>query len=234
MPIWLAQDSTVGQVGGVGRRGLEVDDGPTGRLQSLTHLCVGRLEHLVGGVPVDRGQVAAVKLEEVDGPRGEGVGVLLEVVPAAGVAGAGLGAGVGVDPELQAAFVEVVAEPLHSVRELGGVRHEVAVGVALGRRPAVVDVDVVVAGGGEPCLDQGVRGVDEGLLGDVAAGDCPAVEDHRRRERQAVLRGGVVGLGQPSVGRAAPACLRGLGRGRLRRARRQTSCEGDGEGEGRD
>ena len=63
-------------------------------------------------------EAAQVVLEVIDAPVGIHLGVLFFVAERAFVVGAGLGAGRGVDAELEALGVDVVGERFH-VRELG-------------------------------------------------------------------------------------------------------------------
>src|SRR5205823_3135081 len=103
----------------------------------------------------------------------------------------------GVDAELQALVVHVVGHVLDAVREPDRVRYQVAVAVPRGQRPAVVDVDVLVAGILQARGDERVRHAqDEGLVeGGGAPGRVPVVEAHRGRTDQAVLqRGSGLGL----------------------------------------
>src|SRR5262249_50280537 len=102
------------------------------------------------GVPLLRGAalvVAVVVLQVVHAPVGGRLRVHLLVVQRAGHGvRAGPGAGAGVDAELQATGVHVVGERLDPAGERGRVGGEPAARVPVLGRPAVVDVDVLVAG----------------------------------------------------------------------------------------
>jgi hypothetical protein len=196
-----------------------VDDVAAGRGECVAH----RL------VPLDRRDalvVAVVVLQIVDPPVGEGLGVDLLVSEAGRQPLAGRGAGRGVDAELESLRVDVVGEGRDPVREVDRIRLESALRVALGRHPAVVDVDVLVAGVGHAGLDDDVGGVADQLLVDVAAEGVPAVPPHRRGRREVTE---VVVVGR--LGRGG-RFGRG-GRGNEERGEGEWSRE-DGEGGGED
>ena len=71
--------------------------------------------------------------------------VLILMAEAAGTPGAGLRARVGINAELQPQRVNVVAHRLHAMRKALRVDDDVGIGVAA-YLPAVVDVDVHIAG----------------------------------------------------------------------------------------
>ena len=150
--------------------------------------------------------VAAVHLQAVNAPTSVRVGVgghvagqRAELVLAlARVLAARESAHIVVRPQLEALGVDVIAERLHARREARRVCHELAAR-AVPIRPAVVDVDVLVAERaplrrGE---DVGVRFyelladavVRVGVAVDLAAEALPRHPAHRRRPRQAVVEG---------------------------------------------
>jgi hypothetical protein len=89
------------------------------------------------------------------------------MAPAGWVAFTGGVAGIRIDPKLEAACMDVVAQGLHPRRELCGVWLQYASSITR-CHPAVIDVDILV-----PCIPQaaGYQGIcyllDEGLI-DVA------------------------------------------------------------------
>src|SRR5207244_1561494 len=117
---------------------------------------------------------------------------------------------VGVDAGLQALAVDVVGDGAHAAGPLTGVDGDVAVAVPGALPPALVDVDVPVAGGGESGRDERV----DLLLDDVVID----------------LRGEAV-PGGPAHGGGRDGHL--AGRRRLRRARLGEQ-EGGGRGQGED
>ena len=165
-------------------------------------------------------------------------------------------------PALRPEAVDVVRERLH-VRE-AGVRVDPARGVALRslevrllrprlHRPAVVDVDVLVAVVGEAARDDRVGGLPHDPVGDVVLPHVPAVPAHVRGQRQRVadhdperalrravaVRGrqgdGVRARGRhrpadPAVGRVEP---KAGGKALGREAHRPLAGRGDREEEGR-
>ena len=104
-------------------------------------------------------------------------GVLLLVAEAAFVTAAGLGAGAGVDAELEALGVDVVAEGLHVGEAVVGVEDALGVALAL---PGVVEVDVDVAGVLHAGGDELVGGAADVGVGDVVGEVVPTVPAHRR------------------------------------------------------
>ncbi len=163
-----------------------VEDRAAGLLQGVAH-------GLVPGPGVDALVVAVVVLEVVDAPGRPQVGVLLLVAEPAGEAldVTGVVAGAGVDAELQALAVHVVGEGLDAVREADRVGHQVAARVALGLGPAVVEVDVLVAGRLEALGDEDVGDALDHRLVELgpAVGGVPVVEAHLRRQVEAVVEG---------------------------------------------
>ncbi len=164
-----------------------VDDGPPGRLEGVAHGAVALLR-------VDAEVVAVVVLEVVHAPVGELLCVAVLVAERAreSRAVAGLEAGAGVDAELEALGVDIVRDGLDAVREAGRVGHQLAVRVAVRQGPAVVEVDVPVAGVLEALVHEQVRDpLDHGLVevGSAVRG-VPVVEAHRRGEGEAVGQGG--------------------------------------------
>jgi len=164
-----------------------VEDRPVGGFESVAHLAVGVDHHLEGGIGVAvvfcselahrilHG--AEVVLEEVDAPAGVHLSVLNFVAEAAFVASTGLWSGRGVDAELEALGVDVVAERLHVGEAAVGM--ELSVGVA-GALPGVVDVDVDVAGVAHAGGDHEIGcGTNVGV-GDVFCEVIPAIPAHWR------------------------------------------------------
>ena len=81
--------------------------------------------------------------------------------------------------------MQVVSQGLHPARELDRVGHEVAVGVPLLLRPAVVHDDVDVARVAHSVGDHGVRGLpDENLIA-VAGERVPGIPAHWGGQGQA-------------------------------------------------
>src|SRR6185295_2687960 len=95
--------------------------------------------------PVLGSGAAPVVLEVIDAPCCVLARILEFVAAAAGSSCASLGAGVGVDTELQALGVDIVGDGLDAVGKRLGVGLDVAILVAR-NLPAVVDDDVLVPG----------------------------------------------------------------------------------------
>ena len=89
--------------------------------------------------------------------------------------------------------MDVVGDALDAVGELGRIRHEVAVGVALLLQPAVVDVDVLVARGLHAVRDHRIGRLLDQLRAHAAAEGVPVVPPQ--------LRGGGQPVGQRARGR---------------------------------
>ena len=134
--------------------------------------------------------VAPVVLEEVDAPRREARRVD-PLVPerARHRVLAAVRARARVHAEREPALVQVLAERGHPRREVG-VGHEVARRVALGLRPAVVDLDDRVPRGEQPLRRHRVRARSDVVFRDRAARALPIRPPHRRDEVQAVLERG--------------------------------------------
>ena len=157
-------------------------EGPLANEQHGPTCCVQRLGHLrahrLGPERVDE---AAVELEGVDRPVCEGSRVQLEVAGAGRrqlgrIAGAGLGAAVAIDAQLQVEPVDVVGQVLDAPCEAAPVGHQPAHGVALELRPAVVDVDVAVAEQLPVALDQRLGHLEEEVAVDAILGVLCAVD----------------------------------------------------------
>src|SRR5581483_9353470 len=84
-----------------------VDDWPAGMEQGLSHFGVNRGH---GMIIVDLAGAAPIVLQVIDSPSRVGVGVLLLMLKAAFVAGAGFRSWRRVDAKLQAFAVDVVAQ----------------------------------------------------------------------------------------------------------------------------
>ncbi len=154
-------------------------DRPAGGVQGVAHLGVTLFR--IGAVGV-----APVVFQIVDAPRGIRLGVLLLVFVSAGKARAGLCARAVVHAEFETLRVEVVAEGLHAARELLGIGHEIAVGIALSGAPAVVDHDVLIAGVPHAILGHRVGHAADEFFIDVAGERVPTVPAHRRSLGEAV------------------------------------------------
>ena len=107
---------------------------------------------------------------------------------AARAALASVGAGAGIQAELEAEAVDVIGECLHTGRETLRIRDDIAVGIAV-HLPAVVDDDVFVAGVGHAGGGHRIGHLLDELLADVAAELVPGVPAHRRRGREAAVQG---------------------------------------------
>ncbi|EFG07859.1 Hypothetical protein SCLAV_2787 [Streptomyces clavuligerus] len=142
-----------------------------------------RLGHGAVALPgVDAVVVAVVVLEIVHAPGGPQGRVPAFVPEAAGEALdiAGPGARAGVDAELQPFGVDIVGQCLDAAGEAHRVGDEVARGVALGERPAVVEIHVAVSGVPQPLGDEGVGDALDHRLVELGAavGGVPVVEAH--------------------------------------------------------
>nr|GFC74764.1 hypothetical protein [Tanacetum cinerariifolium] len=162
--------------------------------------------------------VAPVVLEVVDAPTGVLLGILKLVAPAAGPPAARLRARIGVDAKLEAFAVDVIGQRLHTRRKALGIGLNEALCIALAV-PAVVDVDVGVAGVLHAASHHGISHFLNQFLIDVAGKLVPAVPAHggpqgfdpRRQPRERDLAGGAVvddvygvhSLGGIAEGRAA-------------------------------
>ena len=134
--------------------------------------------------------VAPVDLDEVDPPVREQPSVAEFVAEARGEAHAGLRARVGVDAEAQPEGMHALGDVADAARELRVIGDEIALTVALGPHPAVVDHDVAI-----PRVD------DEPLV-DVAFEGVPAVPAHRRRGREPVRKATEAHYGTTATRRA--------------------------------
>src|SRR5271166_6910615 len=157
-----------------------VDDWAVGRAQGVAHLLVDGTHSRVG---IEAAGTAPVVLEVVHAPRGVGLGVLCLVSVAAFVSSAGVGAGRGVDAELQPLGMHVVGEGLHVRKLVVGLNHPAGVAVAL---PGVIDVEVDVAGVAQSAGDHGVGHLADGLVVDATGEEVPTVPSYGRGFGQAV------------------------------------------------
>src|SRR5260370_890133 len=121
-------------------------------------------------------------------------GGLIVVAAAAGAAGAGFRASIGIDAEVEALGMDVIGEGLDAGGESFRVGDDVAGGVAADL-PAIVNDDVFVAGVLHAAADEGVGGGLDEILVDVAGEAVPTVPAHRRSESQAVFQGAPGGNG---------------------------------------
>ena len=203
------------------------DDRPAARAQRLAHLRV-RVARVLALA------AAPVVLEVVDAPRGVALRVLRLVVLRARPPGAGLRPRVGVDPELEALRVDVVGERLHPRREALRVDHDRAVGGAA-HLPAVVDDDVLVAGGLHAARDERVGRAADQLARSRCSRTCSSCSSpsaaagrgrprqwrHRRRRggRRGRRRSGRASACEPPIEMPGSLRLLALPRGWSRRLR---------------
>ena len=149
------------------------ENGPSGPSQGVAHQGVGALGvDVVGEAPV--------VFQIIHAPVGIGDGVLVFVAEAARVAGAGEVAGVAVDAQFQAPRVQVVRERLHPGRELHGVFVHESILVPLAV-PAVIQVQVHVAGVHEAEFHHRVGGGLDQVFVDVGHEAVPGTPAHLRR-----------------------------------------------------
>src|SRR5439155_16851048 len=150
--------------------------------------------HSIGVAPVD--------LDEVDPPVREEPSVAEFEAEARGEAHAGLRARVGVDAEAQPEGMHALGDVADAARELRGIGNEIALTVALGPHPAVVDHDVAIPRLAHPGPNQRLRRVDDEPLVDVALEGVPAVPAHRRRDREPVRKATEAHYGTTATRRA--------------------------------
>ena len=87
--------------------------------------------------------------------------------------------------------MDLVCQPLDAGRESGRVGGELAVDTLLGL-PNIVDNDVLVAGFGQPGVEESLRRLDDQCLVNVTAKGVPGVPTHRRcGSEQCVILSGV-------------------------------------------
>src|SRR5436190_21593968 len=150
--------------------------------------------HSIGVAPVD--------LDEVDSPVREEPSVAEFVAEARGEAHAGLRARVGVDAEAQPEGMHALGDVADAARELRVIGDEIALTVALGPHPAVVDHDVAIPRLAHPGPNQRLRRVDDEPIVDVALEGVPAVPAHRRRDREPVRKATEAHYGTTATRRA--------------------------------
>ena len=114
--------------------------------------------------------VAVVVLPVVNAPAGKELGILLLVTLTSGVTSASLYTSVTVEAELETHVVDLVNDGLDTSWPLVWVRNKVALRITLLRRPAIIDVDVLVTGILQAKSDEGLSRV----KGDFLAG-CVAL-----------------------------------------------------------
>ena len=134
-------------------------------------------------------RVAVVVLPVVNAPFGEFLGILLFVaigtaftLPVAVVMVTGTLAAVAIKTELQALIMHVVSDGLHAARESLRVVLEVALRIALGVHPVVVEVQVNVARIPQARRDHGIGNFLNLLFVDVFVEHVPAVPPQRGRK----------------------------------------------------
>ena len=179
-------------------------DRPSRGIESVAHLLIvvaHRLRRVL--------HMAEVVLEVVHAPRrcvqastdglrhigGRGLGALritvigcvqLLVAHRAGKVFARQLSSVGVDAELESETVDVVAEGTHAAWELLAVRDDVPIGCAV-PLPAVINIDVAVAGVAQSRADHCARDLTDQTLVDVAPELVPAVPSHGRYVTHAII-----------------------------------------------
>ena len=149
------------------------EDLPAGGLQGHGHGLVP------GAAVAGLREMAEVVLQEVHAPGSEGFRVRELVVVAGGIARAGHDAGAGIHAELQAFGVDIVRQVLHAVGELFRIRNEEAVFVPLAEGPAVVDDQVLIAGGQPAVVHHEVRGFADQGVADIGAEGVPGIPAER-------------------------------------------------------
>ena len=150
------------------------EDGPPGAAEGAAHRGVGpdRIEIL---------RVAPVIFEVVYLPGGIGEGILVFVAIAAGIAGAGIGAGIAVDAQFEAARVEIIRQRLDAGGEFLLVLVDEALLIPLAV-PAVVQVEINITGINQPQFDHLVgRGFDQFFV-DIGGELVPGIPSHLRGE----------------------------------------------------
>src|ERR1043166_4676496 len=137
-------------------------------------------------------RVAVVVLEVIESPLGESSCVRRFVIetrwpPLARPRAAG-----GVDAGFESLRMDVVHQRLHPGWKADAVGDQVPGGVSRLRFPAVVDVEISVAGGEHPGADHRIRRLSDELLIDPATELVPAIPSHRwrRTARDAGRRSG--------------------------------------------
>ncbi len=162
---------------------------PAGSGDRAAHCRIGLARVALRGAGAGR---APVVLDVVDAPRGILPRVLELVALAARPPGARRRPGVGIDAELEPARMEVIAQRFEARGEALRIGLDRAVGIARAV-PAVVEVDVDVAGIAQARGNQRVGGAPDQRLVDIAAVVVPGVPPHRRSQREAfglLRRGG--------------------------------------------
>ena len=159
-------------------RGDRENHRPAGRVQGVPHKLVV-VARLLSGVV----HAAKVVLDVVDAPRRIVECIHLLVAPGtrARLALARGVAGTGVDAELEAQRVDVVTQSLHAARELVLEGEDVPRDIVAGSLPAIVQVDIVVAGVAQAGVHHGPRHLSDELLVDLASKHVPRVPAHCRR-----------------------------------------------------
>src|SRR5690606_2677205 len=137
----------------------------------------------VGADGVDVFGIAPVVFQVVDAPLGVGERVLIFMSAAAGVAGAGGVACVGVDTDLQTFGVNVIGQCFHAGRKTLFVDLDPAVFIAL-TVPAVIDFDVFVSGIFHSGFYHGVGHFANQFFVDFAGEGVPAVPAQRWRQAE--------------------------------------------------
>ena len=158
-----------------------IDDRPTRRAQGGAHLVIAAHHRI--GIGVEPFARAEIIFQIIDAPGREGLRVLADMAVAALETGAGAGARRGIEAEFQAAGMNIGGQRLH-VRELG-VGAEPPVGTAR-PLPAVVDIDVAIAGVAQSGGDHRIGDRADGLVVDLLGELVPAAPAHRRRPCKAI------------------------------------------------
>jgi hypothetical protein len=121
--------------------------------------------------------IAIVVLQAVNSPRRKRRRINRFISNAGRITCASLGSGTGVDSNLQTHGMDVVCKTTDALWKLGGIWRDPAGGVIPSRldRPAIIDVDVLVASGLEAFVDDVLGGRQEAGFVDVAAVGIPAI-----------------------------------------------------------
>lgn len=148
-------------------------DRPAGGVERVAHRGVG-LDGVAGA------GATPIVFQIIDAPLRVAARVLIFVALIARIAGTGELAGVAVDAELEAARAQIVGKRLKPAGKLVRIGYEIALRIALARHPAVVEIDIIVAGVAHAVLDHRFGDALDELLVDMGGEGVPGIPAHRR------------------------------------------------------
>src|SRR5437016_6117625 len=123
--------------------------------------------------------VAPIYFDVIHSPRCVSLGILQFVVQTTGTLLTGEGAGIGINAQFQSLAVYVAGKSFDAGGKSGCIGNDVSLGITADL-PAIIDVDVLVAGGLHAGAHHCVGGFTDQLLAYITGEFIPTIPAHRR------------------------------------------------------